>query len=100
MALLTVQDARNGLQSVVMGAAAGGGDQIPQGTKAAWSLPVFLLVRNADTTATNVTVKGVVYAVPATTGTAVIPVFGVYFGAPVGVTYSKVTSLTVAAVRV
>lgn len=100
MATLTVQDARAGLQSITMGAAAGGGDSVPQGTKAAWSLPVILLVRNADATSTTVTVRGVAYVVPATTGTAVIPIFGIYFGGLVPVTYSKVTSLTVAAVRV
>jgi hypothetical protein len=100
MATLSVQDATSGLQSITMSAASGGGDQIPQGTKAGWRLPVFLLVRNADTTATNVTVNGVVYAVPANTGTAVIPVYGIYYGDLKSVTYSKVTSLTVAAVKV
>ncbi len=100
MATLTVQDARAGLQSVNMVAAAGGGDSIPQGTRTAWSIPVFLVVRNADATSTTVTVKGVAYVVPATTGLAIIPVFGIYHGQLVAATYSKVTSLTVAAVKV
>lgn len=100
MALLTIQDANNGLQDVVTVAAAGGGDTVPKGMKAAgWSTGVVLVVRNADATPTNVTVNGVVYAVPATTGLALIPINGVYPDRPVAVTYSKVTSLTVGVVQ-
>lgn len=100
MATLTVQDASAGLASVVMSAAAGGGDQLAQGTRAGgWDRGVFLLVRNADATATTVTVDGVPFVVPATTGTCVVPVHGIYSGALKAVTYSKVTALTVAAVR-
>lgn len=100
MAVIAIQNGTAGLQDVTTAAASGGGDTIAQGTRGGgWDLSVVLVVRNADATPTNVTVNGVVYAVPATTGLALIPVNGVYFGAPTTVTYSKVTSLTVAAVR-
>ena len=100
MAVIALQNGANGIQDVTTVAATGGGDTIAQGTRAAgYDLGVALIVRNADATPTNVTVNGVVYAVPATTGLAYIPVNGIYFGAPVAVTYSKVTSLTVAAIR-
>ena len=55
---------------------------------------------NADASSTNVTVGSLpAVTVPATTGVAVIPVIGSPYGAAVPVTYSKLTSLTVAAVR-
>lgn len=100
MAALTVQDGSAGIAATFT-AAAGGGDTVAGGiADGGWHLPVVLLVKNADTTATNVTVGSLpVVSVPATTGTAVIPVIGSPYGAPVAVTYSKVTSLTVAAVR-
>jgi len=100
MAALTVQDASAGLQDVVMSAAAGGGDTIAGGSRAGnWDLPVVLVVRNADTTATTVTVRGTGYVVPANTGTALIPVYATQYGTVAAITYSKVTTLTVAAVR-
>ncbi|WP_422734001.1 hypothetical protein ACN26Y_29880 [Micromonospora sp. WMMD558] len=100
MALLATQDASAGLANVTMSAASGGGDTIAAGSRAAgWDLGVFLLVRNADATSTTVTVDGVPFSVPATTGTAVIPVYRTAAGTVLTVTYSKVTSLTVAAVQ-
>ncbi len=100
MAVLQIQDASAGLASVNMVTAAGGGDVIPSGSRAGgWDLGVFLLVRNLDAATKTVTVDGVGYVVPATTGLAVIPVNRTAYGTPVGVTYSAVTSLTVAAVQ-
>lgn len=100
MAVLTVQDGSAGI-SATFAAATGGGDTVAGGVvDGGWHLPVVLLVKNADTTATNVTVGSLpAVSVLATTGTAVIPVVGSPYGAAVAVTYSKVTSLTVAAVR-
>ncbi|MEU5938643.1 hypothetical protein ABZ807_05545 [Micromonospora sp. NPDC047548] len=100
MALLATQDAAAGLANVARVAANGGGDTVAAGSRAAgWDLGVFLLVQNADATATTVTVDGVPYSVPATTGLAVIPVYRTTAGTIVAVTYSKVTTLTVAAVQ-
>lgn len=101
MALLAVQDATNGA-SITFGACNGGGDTIPQGSRAAgWELAVVLIVKCADTTSMTVTVgSNAPITVPATTGEAVIPVFGVQYGQAVAVAYSKVTSATCAAVKV
>lgn len=103
MAALTVQDGSAGYAAASFAAASGGGDTVAGGViDGGWHLPVVLLVKNADTTATNVTVGSLAaVSVPATTGVAVIPVVGggVSYGTAVPVTYSKVTSLTVAAVR-
>ena len=99
MAALTVQDATAGLANVVMGAASGGGDTVLSGTRAAgWDLATVLIVRNTDVATKTVTVDGVPYVVPATTGIAAIPVYA----APAAVkpiTYSAVTGVTIAAVR-
>lgn len=101
MAVIAIQEGAAGIANVTTAAATGGGDTIAQGTDAgAWGLRVILVVRNADATPTTVTVNGTPYACPATTGLSLIPVAGIYYGAPVAVTYSKVTSLTVGAVRV
>lgn len=98
MALLTINDASAGLQSAPLVAAAGGGDTIEPGARnAGWTTGVFLVVRNADTTTTDVTVNGVVYTVPANTGLAIIPVSAFYPKNAKAITYSKVTSLTVGA---
>lgn len=100
MALLAVQDASAGLASVTRAAANGGGDTISPGAEAGgWSTGVFLLVQNTDVATKTVTVDGVAYIVPATTGIAVIPVSGVYPDQPKAITYSAVTNLTVAAVQ-
>lgn len=99
MALLTLQDATEG--AVVTLAAAAVGDQIPQGTRAGgWGLSHVLLVRNGDVAAHTVTVAGMAAVNVPAGGHAVIPVFGIYRGAARDVTYSAVTSVTVAAVRV
>lgn len=100
MALLTINDASAGIQNAdtMLVAAAGGGDTVEPGARSAgWSTGVVLIVRNADATPTNVTVNGVVYAVPATNGLAIIPVTGFYPKNAKTITYSKVTSLTVGA---
>lgn len=103
MAAITVQSGGAGWagDAAAYVAATGGGDTVAGGVRAGgWYLPVVLLVRNGDATATNVTVAGLpAVSVPATTGVAVIPVTGSPYGAAVAVTYSKVTSLTVAAAR-
>lgn len=99
MAALTIQDGSNGLQSVNMAAAAVG-DTIAGGTRAGgWDLGVLLLVKNSDAASKTVTVQGRPYVVPATTGLALIPVFGVAYGTSYPITYSAVTGVTVAAVR-
>lgn len=101
MAALAIQDGSAGYQTAALGTPNAGGDTIATGvtTAGGWQLPVVLLVKNADATVTNVTVGTLpAVAVPATTGVAVIPVLSGQAG-PVPVTYSKVTSLTVAAVR-
>jgi hypothetical protein len=102
MALLTVQDASNGL-APTFSAAAGGGDTIPTDAGArsgGWALGLCVLVRNAGAGAITATVDGLPgVSVPAA-GDAVIPVPLQHFGAPRAVTYSGVTSVTVAAVRI
>jgi hypothetical protein len=100
MAALTIQDGSAGYAAASFGAANAGGDTVAGGVKGGgWHLPVVLLVKNGDATATNVTVGSLAaLSVPAS-GTAVIPVVGSPYGTAVPVTYSKVTSLTVAAVR-
>jgi hypothetical protein len=101
MALLAPQDASNGVDSVTMSAATGGGDTIAAGCRlGGWDLGVFLLCRNTDAATKTVTVAGhPARVVPATTGIAVIPVFTSSFGVVKAITYSAVTGLTVAAVR-
>jgi len=101
MAVLAVEDASAGIQSLTMNAAAGGGDSVAAGVKlGGWELPVVLVVKNGDASSKTVTVSGVAYVVPATTGVAVIPVRGSYkYGDSVAITYSAVTSLTIGAVR-
>ena len=99
MAVLAMQEANDGLQSVTMGAAANG-DQIASGAEmGGWDLPVILLVRNTDAASKTVTVDGVGYVVPATTGIAVIPVRSGPLGALKTITYSALTGVTVAALR-
>ena len=101
MAVIAIQDASAGNSNVTFAAASGGGDTIAQGTRAAgWDQGVQLWVRNTDAATKVVTIGGVAQAaIPATTGTGSYPVNGIYFGAPVTVTYSGVTGVTVAAVR-
>jgi hypothetical protein len=101
MAVLTVQDGSVGIQSVTMAAATGGGDSAAGGVRVGgWELPVILLVSNASAGAITVTVDGVGYIVPITTGLAAIPLRGgVAYGQSKAITYSGVTSLTVGVVR-
>jgi len=99
MATLALQEANAGLASVIFGAANAGGDAVPAGARvAAWELPTFLIARNTDATSKTVTVDGVGYVVPATTGVAVIPIRG-RIGDLKPVTYSAVVGVTVAAVH-
>jgi len=86
---------------VTMSACAGGGDSVAAGVKVGgWELPVVLVVKNGDASTKTVTVSGVAYIVPATTGVAVIPVrAGYHYGDSVAITYSAVTSLSIGAVR-
>lgn len=97
MAVLTVEDASKGIQSLTMNAAAGGGDSVAGGVKqGGWELPVVIVVRNTDAATKTVTVQGTAYIVPATTGIALIPIRGsAKYGDSVGITYSAVTGVTV-----
>jgi len=101
MAVLTVEDASKGIQSLTMNTAAGGGDSVAAGSKmGGWELPVLIVVRNTDAPSKTVTVQGTAYVVPATTGIAVIPIRGSFKpGDSVAVTYSAVTNVTVGACR-
>lgn len=102
MAAIAVQEAYEGNQNVTFAAANAGGDTVVGGSSAAgWGQPVLLLVRNTHTASWVVTVAGhPPVTVPATTGFAVVPVHGQPHGAVKAITYSGVTALTVAAVRV
>lgn len=100
MTTIAVQEAFNGNQNVSF-AAAVGPDTVESGAYAGgWDLAVVLIVRNTDAASKTVTVDGVAYVVPATTGVAVIPIRRGARGIPVTVTYSATTGVTVAAVRV
>src|SRR5262245_9694661 len=97
MAVFAVEDASAGIQSLTMNAANGGGDSVAGGTKlGGWELPVVIVVRNTDAATKTVTVAGVGYVVPATTGIALIPIRGTAkYGDSVAITYSAVTGVTV-----
>lgn len=104
MAVLTVQDASEGLASTTFAAAAAGGDSVAAGSRAGgWDFGVALLVRNTDAAAKTVTLtdsagNATPYVVPATTGFGVIPIRSSH-GLAQNITYSAVTGVTVAAVR-
>lgn len=101
MALLTVQDASAGLGAATFTAAAAGGDQIPQGTRAGgWQLGHVLLVNNGSASAVTVTIPDHPQVSVSAGELGVIPVYGVYRDSPRDIAYSAVTSVTVAAVRV
>jgi len=105
MAAIAIQDVpATGLASVTFAAANGGGDTVAYGSKALAGYEqysVVLLARCTDAATKDVTVGGVTVTVPATTGFAVIPVPNEGLNDPsVAVTYSAVTNLTVAAVRI
>lgn len=77
-------------------AATGGGDTAPGGPGVGgWDTAYLLCV--IGSTATTVTVDGTAYG-PITSQSVLIPVRR-YNGAPVNVTYSQVTGVTVAAVK-
>lgn len=103
MAALTVQEVTDaGLANITFTAAAGGGDTVVGAVRAGgWdSATVALIVRNADAATKNVTVgTNAPITVPATTGMAIIPIVAGFDLAATAVTYSAVTSVTVAAVR-
>jgi hypothetical protein len=99
MAVVALQEAAAGNQNVSFGAAANG-DTVASGVLAAgWELPVILLVRNTDAANKTVTVDGVNYVIPLTTGFGVIPIRAGSFNSPKLITYSALTGVTVAAVR-
>lgn len=98
MAAIPLQRVGAGLANVSFAAANSGGDTVAGGTRSGgWALPVVLLVRNADATSTTVTVNGVPVVVAATQTAAIRAEAGYRYGRALAVTYSKVTSLTVAA---
>jgi hypothetical protein len=99
MAAIAIQEADQGNQNITFAAANAGGDTVAGGARAGgWDLPVILIARNTDAATKTVTVDGVGYVIPATTGVGVIPIRGA-LGAAKAVTYSGVTGVTVAAVR-
>ena len=97
MAVFAVEDASKGIQSLTMNVANGGGDSTLAGSRVGgYELPVVLVVRNTDAASKTVTVAGVAYVVPATTGIALIPIRGSQkYGDSVAWTYSAVTGVTV-----
>ncbi|OLF07752.1 hypothetical protein BLA60_25825 [Actinophytocola xinjiangensis] len=103
MAAITIQNVTNaGNADVAFAAANSGGDTIAGGTRSVggWELEtVALIAINGHSGSQTVTVGGV--AVPIAAGdTAVIPVPNEGLNdASVAVTYSGVTALTVAAIR-
>lgn len=99
MAAIPIQECDLGNQNVSFAAAANG-DTVAAGVKnGGWELPVALLVKNADVATKTVTVDGVGYVIPANTGFGVIPIRAGAAGTAKPITYSALTSLTVAAVR-
>jgi len=103
MATLTIQDVGDGLADVVFGTAAAGGDAVPSGIENANHHldGVFLLVNNGGASPINVTVANRPVVAVAAADIGMIPCNrGVYPGQLLGVTYSAVTSVTVAAVRI
>lgn len=105
MATLTIEEAPvTGLDDVTFQAADNLGDDAPTGAGLA------LLVKNTDTASKTVTittpgtVRGLTIedpqlSVPANTGLAVIPLLRSVFGSSASITYSAVTGLSVAVVR-
>jgi len=98
MTLIAIQEADAGNQNITFAAAGGPDTMVGAARAGGWDLGVVLLVRNVDAATRTVTVDGVGYVVPATTGFAVIPIRGA-LGALKTITYSAVTNVTVAAVR-
>jgi hypothetical protein len=100
MADLVTQEAGSGLGQITFVAAAAGGDTIEAGAFAGgWDLPVFLLVNNGAAVTRTVTVAGHPPVVVAATSIGIIPVRSSRRAQRLGITYSAVTTTTVAAVR-
>lgn len=105
MAAIAITDVpAAGLADILLVAANGGGDTVAYGSKSLAGYEqysVLLVVRNADASGKDVTV-GALSAVTVAAGkTAIIPVPNEGLNdASVAVTYSAVTSVTVAAVRI
>lgn len=102
MATLAVQNVGNGLAAVTFAAANAGGDSVPAGIENANHHldGVFLLVNNGGGGAINVTVANRPLVAVANGTIGMIPCNrGVYPGSLLAVTYSGVTSVTVAAVK-
>jgi hypothetical protein len=98
VAVIAIQNAKDGIGNLTMTAATGGGDTIVPGSAAGgWRTGTVLVVRNAHTGDQTVTVAGHPAVIVANTGgIAVIPVHGLGRQAK-AVTYSGVTALTVGA---
>jgi hypothetical protein len=95
MAALATQNVGNGA-AVTTAAAAGGGDTLAGGpADGGWDTTFLLAVVGG--TATTITVDGVANG-PFTSQTVIIPVRR-YNGAPVNVTYSQVTAVTVGSIH-
>jgi hypothetical protein len=102
VALLVPQNAAAGLQDVVFSPATGGGDTCPVGARVGgWDMGHYLLVRNTDAATKTVTVNGIPFVIPATTGIGFIPIVAPtgYNQAVKPVSYSAVTNLSVGVVR-
>lgn len=99
MATIALQKVGDGLDEVTFAAATGGGDEVAAGVElGGWSLPVLLLVANGDVGSHDVTVGGLpAVTVPAGATAAIQVNGGIGYGQPISVTYSAVTSVTVAA---
>lgn len=106
MAAISIVDVpAAGLASVTFAAATGGGDTIAYGSKSLAGYEqysVLLLVKNTNAATKDVTVDSLAAVTcPATTGMSIIPVPNEGLNdASVAVTYSDVTNVTVAAVRI
>jgi hypothetical protein len=106
MAAITVQDVPvGGLASLSFAACNGGGDTVAGKVKRAggWDLEgVYLIFRNTNAATRDITVGSLsAVTIPVTTGVSVIPVPDEGLNdASVAVTYSAVTNLDVAAIRV
>jgi hypothetical protein len=101
MADLATQNAQDGLTGVSFTAANAGGDTVEAGSGGAgWDLAVILMVNNlAGAAARTVTVTGLPAVIVPNGQIGLIPVRSIYRGTRLAVTYSAVTSLTVAAVQ-
>ena len=101
MADLATQNANNGSGQITTVAATAGGDTIEAGSGAGgWDLGMFLLVNHTTTGTKTVTVAGHAPVTVQANSIALIPVRSTYRGSRLGITYSAVTSLAVAAVQV